>query len=140
MQEKVVIDTCVYIDLFNKGWYQHEFDGFEKLMYLAYPVLHELWIGAKGHREKQHLRRFAQTFIRLKRLILPEPSTQVKIGIVCNKLYASGKLNPKYPKIYNDICIALLSRQIGATLLTRNLQDFVQIHEVIDFKYRAVTP
>jgi len=140
MQEKVVIDTCVYIDLFNKGLYQHEVNGFEKIMYLAHPVLHELWIGAKGVREKGHLRRFAQTFIKLNRLIIPESSTQVKIGIVCNQLYAAGKLNPKYPKIYNDICIALLSRQIGATLLTRNLQDFIQIREVIDFKYREAQP
>lgn len=113
MQEKVVIDTCVYIDLFNKGLYKNEINGFEKVMYLAHPVLHELWIGARGKREKDHLRHFARTFIKLKRLIIPGPSTQVKIGIVCNKLYYSGKLNPKHPKIYNDICIALLTRQRG---------------------------
>jgi hypothetical protein len=105
-------------------------------MYLAHPVPHELWIGARGKREKDHLRHFAHTFIKLKRLIVPDSSTQVKIGIVCNTLYASGKLNPMYPKIYNDVCIALLSPQIGATLLTRNLPDFAQIREVIDFKYR----
>ena len=54
MQEKVVIDTCVYIDLFNKGLYKHEINGFEKIVYLAHPVLHELWIGARGAREKAH--------------------------------------------------------------------------------------
>lgn len=137
MQEKVVIDTCVYIDLFNKGLYKNEINGFEKIVYLAHPVLHELWIGAKGDREKDHLRRLGQAFIKLKRLIVPTASTQVKIGTVCNKLYQSGKLNPKYPRIYNDVCIALLSRQIGATLLTRNIQDFQIIRKVIDFKYRA---
>jgi predicted nucleic acid-binding protein len=140
MQEKVVIDTCVYIDLFNKGLYKQEINGFEKVMYLAHPVLHELWIGAKGKRERDHLNRFVHTFIKVKRLIVPEPSTQVRIGRVCNKLYHSGKLNPKHPKIYNDICIAMLTRQIGATLLTRNLQDFDHIREVTDFKYREAKP
>lgn len=136
MQEKIVIDTCVYIDLFNKGWYQEEINSFEKRMYLAHPVLHELWIGAKGSREKEHLRHFARAFIKLKRLITPEPATQVKIGMVCNMLYVAGKLTPKQPRIYNDVCIALLARQIGATVLTRNLADFTSIGEVIDFKYR----
>jgi predicted nucleic acid-binding protein len=109
-------------------------------MYLAHPVLHELWIGAKGKREQDHLKRFARAFIKVKRLIIPESSTQVKIGSVCNTLYHSGKLNPKHPKIYNDVCIALLTRQIGATLLTRNLYDFRSIREVIDFKYREAQP
>ena len=140
MQEKVVIDTCVYIDLFNRELYKNEINGLEKVMYLAHPVLHELWIGARGKREKKHLSRFVHTFIKVKRLIIPEPSTQVRIGKVCNMLYHSGKLDPRHPKIYNDVCIALLSRQIGATLLTRNLQDFHDIREVIDFKYREACP
>ena len=140
MQEKVVVDTCVYIDLFNKGLYKNEINGFEKIVYLAHPVLHELWIGARGEREKRHLRRFGETFIKLRRLIAPVPSTQLKVGIVCNTLYQAGRLNPKYPKHYNDVCIALLSRQIGATLLTRNIQDFQAIQEVVDFKYREAHP
>ena len=71
MQEKVVFDTGVYIDIFNKGLYQHEVDGFSKVMFLAHPVLHELWMGAKGKREIRHLIGFSSTFIRLGRLITP---------------------------------------------------------------------
>ena len=51
MQEKVVFDTNVYIGVFNQGLYQDEIDGFNKVMYLVHPVLHELWIGARKKRE-----------------------------------------------------------------------------------------
>jgi hypothetical protein len=45
MQEKVVFDTNVYIGVFNQGLYKNEINGFNKVMYLVHPVLHELWIG-----------------------------------------------------------------------------------------------
>lgn len=44
-QEKVVFDTNVYIGIFNQGFYKAEISGFNKVMYLVHPVLHELWIG-----------------------------------------------------------------------------------------------
>lgn len=136
MQEKVVFDTCIYIDLFNRGKYKIEFSGFKKIMYISHPVLHELWIGAKTEKEVNHLLNLSHTFIKLKRLIKPHPKTQLKIGIICQKLYSSGLLDPRNPKIYNDICIALLARQIGATLVTKNMKDFKIIRKVIDFKFR----
>jgi len=139
MQEKVVFDTGVYIGIFNKGLYQHEIDGFSKVMYLAHPVLHELWIGAKGRREISHLMKFSSTFIRLGRLITPSPSTQLLIGRVCQRLRSLGLIDPKNPRIYNDVCIGLLARQIGATVVTTNTKDFEKIYQVIDFKFREVS-
>ena len=139
MQEKVVFDTGVYIGIFNKGLYQHEVNGFQKVMFLVHPVLHELWIGAKGRREIRHLMRFSSTFIRLGRLITPSPSTQMLIGRVCQRLRRLGLLDPQNPRIYNDVCIALLARQIGATVVTTNTKDFDKIYQVIDFKFREVS-
>lgn len=138
MQEKVVFDTNVYIDIFNHGLYKNEIDGFSKIMYLAHPVLHELWMGAKGNAEIKHLVAFGNRFIKLGRLITPEPGTQALIGRICQKLRSKGKLNPKQPRIYNDVCIALLARQIGAMLVTRDTSDFKQIQHVIDINYRDV--
>lgn len=139
MQEKVVFDTGVYIGIFNKGLYQGEIDGFNKVVYLVHPVLHELWMGARGKREIRHLIRFGSNFIKLNRLIQPETSTQILIGKVCQKLRSSGMLEPKQPRIYNDVCIALLARQAGATVVTKNTADFEIIREVIDFRFREVT-
>ena len=139
MQEKVVFDTNIYIGIFNHGLYQDEISGLNKVMYMVHPVLHELWIGAKGNAEIKHLIRLGSTFVKLGRLIQPDPSTQILIGRVCHKLRFSGKLDPKNPRDYNDVCIALLARQIGATVITRNVDDFKRINEAIDFNFRGVT-
>jgi len=133
MQEKVVFDTSVYIGVFNQGLYEDEIDGFNKVMYLVHPVLHELWIGAKGKREINHLINFGTRFIKLGRLVVPSSTTQVLIGKVCQKLRSSGRLDPASPRIYNDVCIALLARQSGATVVTVNISDFKKIHQVVDF-------
>jgi len=139
MQEKVVFDTSVYIGVFNDGLFQDEINGFNKVMYLVPPVLHELWIGAKGKKEVNHLIRFGAKFIKLGRLVVPAASTQVLIGKVCRKLRLSGKLDPSHPRIYNDVAIALLARQIGATVVTRNIKDFENIYKLVDFRFRDVT-
>lgn len=138
MQEKVVFDTSVYIGVFNHGLFQDEINGFNKVMYLVHPVLHELWIGAKGEKEINHMINFGARFIKLRRLVVPSSSTQVLIGQVCHKLRSSGKLEPVYPRIYNDVSIALLARQIGAVVVTVNISDFEKIHQVVDFRFRKV--
>jgi predicted nucleic acid-binding protein len=138
VQEKVVFDTSVYIGVFNHGLFQDEINGLNKVMYLVHPVLHELWIGAKGKKEINHLINLGARFIRLGRLVVPSASTQVLIGQVCHKLRSSGRLDPAYPRIYNDASIALLARQIGATVVTVNISDFEKIHQVVDFRFRKV--
>jgi predicted nucleic acid-binding protein len=138
LQEKVVFDTNIYIGILNRGLHTGEVDGFNKVFYLVHPVLHELWMGAKGKREKRYLSRFGNAFIRSGRLVVPSSSTQVRIGQTCQKLRAGGKLNPAHPHIYNDACIALLARQIGATVVTENGSDFETIRTVVDFRFREV--
>lgn len=138
MQEKVVFDTCIYIGIFNRNRFTNEIDWLKKVTYLVHPVLHELWIGARGKSEIKHLTYFGKTFVKLGRLVLPEPATQIKIGRVCQKLRSTGKLDPSNPRQYNDVCIALLARQIGATVVTRDLSDFKKIQKVVDFRFRDV--
>ena len=139
MQEKVVFDTNIYIGAFNRGLYREEINGFNKVMFLVHPVLHELWMGAKGKAETRHLIKFGSLFIKLGRLVTPTPSTQIMIGRTCQKLRYSGQLDPKKPKIYNDVCIALLARQVGATVVTRNIDDYNKIKNFVDFHFRDVT-
>jgi predicted nucleic acid-binding protein len=138
MQEKVVFDTSIYIGIFNRSRFTNEINWFKKVTYLVHPVLHELWIGAKGKSEIRHLTRFGNTFVKLGRLVLPEPATQMNIGRVCQKLKSTGKLDPSNPRQYNEVCIALLARQIGATVVTLDISDFKKIQKVVDFRFRDV--
>ena len=103
MREKVVFDTNAYIGIFNRGLYQHEVNRFNKVVFLVHPVLHELWMGARGKAEILHLARFGKTFVKLGRLVQPEPSTQIMIGRVCRELRFSGKLDTTNRKLSNDV-------------------------------------
>jgi predicted nucleic acid-binding protein len=138
MQEKVIFDTSIYTGIFNRDQYTKEINWFKKVTYLVHPVLHELWLGAKGESEIRHLTRFGNTFVKLGHLVQPEPITQNKIGFVCQKLKSTGKLDPSNPRQYNQVCIALLARQIGATVVTLDISNFKKIQSVLDFKFRDV--
>lgn len=107
-------------------------------MFLVHPVLHELWMGARGKNEIRHLVKFGNRFVQLGRLVQPTPATQILIGRTCQKLRFFGKPDPKNPRGYSDVCIALLARQIGATVVTRDVDDFRKINKVIDFRFRDV--
>jgi len=135
LQKKIIVDTNVYIQIFNSGLYDHLRDPFQYVVFLAYPVLHELWMGAKGNQEVKHLAAFQNRFISLKRLIVPTVASLVLIGHTCRQLRRSGKLDPVHPKHYNDITIAAQARQIGATVFTNNVEDFKFIKKFINFKF-----
>jgi len=138
VQEKVVFDTNIYIGIFNQRLYQEEINAFNRVMFLVHPVLHELWLGAKGKKEVRHLINFGNRFVKLGRLVQPTASTQILIGRTCQKLRFAGKLEPKHPRGYNDVCIALLARQIGATVVTRDIDHFNKIKKFIDISFRDV--
>ena len=135
MQRKVIIDTSVYIDLFNKGLHKEIVDPFQHVTFLAYPVLHELWMGLKSQQEVRLLTAWRDRFIQLQRFIVPTVDTMVAIGEACLQLRASGKLDPASPKHYNDVAVSVLVRQIGALLLTKNARGFALIQSVVDFEF-----
>jgi len=92
-------------------------------------------MGAKGKREIKHLSEFQKRFVQLKRIVVPTVATLIVIGQACQKLRSSGRLDPRHPKHYNDISIAALARQVGATVITQNIRDFKTIQKVIDFEF-----
>ena len=139
MQRKIIIDTGVNIDLFNKDLHKEIINPFQHVAYLAYPVLHELWMGLKDRREIRLLTAWRDRFIQLQRLIVPTVATLVLIGEACLQLKATGKLDPTHPKHYNDVTIAAAARQVGATILTKNAKDFQIIQSVIDFDFEGLS-
>lgn len=135
MQKKIIIDTNIYIDIFNSGLHENLRNPFQYIVYLTHPVLHELWMGTKGKLEIKHLVTLQNEFIKLKRLIVPTIATLVLIGKACHQLRTSGNLDPVFPKHYNDISIAALARQIGASVVTHNIQNFKVIQHALDFDF-----
>ncbi len=138
MQRKIIIDTSVYIDLFNKGHYKEIINPFQHVTYLAYPVLHELWMGLKDRREIRLITAWRDRFIQLNRLITPTVATLVLIGEACLRLKMEGKLDPSHPKHYNDVTISATAHQVGATIITKDEKDFQTIRSFIDFDFEGV--
>ena len=138
MQRKIIIDTGVYIDLFNRGLNRGIVTPFQHVTYLSYPVLHELWMGLKDRQETRLLTAWRDRFIQLQRLVVPTVATLVLIGEACLQLKAAGILDPAHPKHYNDVAISAAARQIGATVITKNSKDFQIIQSVIDFDYEGL--
>ena len=138
MQQKIIIDTGVYIDLFNMGLNKEIINPFQQLTYLAYPVLHELWMGLRDRQELRLLTAWRDRFIQLQRIIVPTVASLVLIGEACLQLKKSGKLDPAHPKHYNDVAISAAARQIGATVITKNAKDFKIIQSVIDFEFETL--
>ena len=48
------------------------------------------------------------------------------------------ELDQRNPRQYNDVCIALLAGQIGATVVTLDISHFKRIQNVADFRFRDV--
>jgi len=137
LQKKIIIDTNIYINIFNSGLHKNLHNPFKYIVFLAPPVLHELWMGVKEKQETKHLTAIQNEFVKLKRLIVPTVSTLILIGQACHRLRNLGKLDPVYPKSYNDISIGALARQIGATVITHNTRDFIAIQSAIDFDFEG---
>jgi predicted nucleic acid-binding protein len=138
MQRKIIIDTGVYIDLFNRGLNREIINPFQHVTYLAYPVLHELWMGLQDRQEIRLLTAWRDRFIQLQRIIVPTVANLVLIGEASLQLKKAGKLDPTHPKHYNDVAISAAARQIGATVITKNAKDFQVIQSVIDFDFEAL--
>ena len=133
MQKKVIIDTNVYIGLFNKGLHKDVVNPFQNITYLAYPVMHELWMGIKNRKDLRLLTAWRDRFIRLDRFLIPTIATLNRIGEACRCMKNMGKLDPVHSKHYNDIVIATLAHQVGATVITQNRRDFELIQMAVDF-------
>jgi predicted nucleic acid-binding protein len=138
MRKKVVIDTCVYIDMFNHNRHRDQVDPFQRITFLAYPVLHELWMGLKGREEIRALTRWRDRYVALQRYIIPTVASLNRVGDVFLALRTAGQLDPVAPRHYNDVCIAVLARQVGATVLTKNEQDFKLIQSEVDIDLKIV--
>ena len=115
MQQKIIIDTNVYIDIFNDDRHQNLRNPFERIVFLAYPVLHELWMGAKGKREIKHLITFQNEFAKLKRLLIPTPSTLLSVGPDMSSTSQLRQTRPRSPEV--------LQRHIHCFISTANRRD-----------------
>ena len=125
---KVLLDTNVFIDYLraelHADWI---FGGVSHIVrFLSSVVLMELRIGANTARRQRAVDRIQAAFP-TSRLIAPLPPLFDHAGRLFRTLHGDGSgLDDRLGPV-NDLLIALTARQIGATVLTSNLDEFRQI-------------
>ena len=125
---KVLLDTNVFIDYLraelHADWI---FGGVSHIVrFLSSVVLMELRIGANTARRQRAVDRIQAAFP-TSRLIAPLPPLFDHAGRLFRTLHGDGSgLDDRLGPV-NDLLIALTARQIGAIVLTSNLDEFRQI-------------
>lgn len=125
---KVLLDTNVFIDYLRADLHaEWVFGGAgNTIRFLSSVVLMELRLGADTTRRRRAVDRIQAAFP-TGRLIAPLPSVFDHAGRLFRTLYGDGSgLDDRLGPI-NDLLIALSARQMGAVVVTTNLQEFHQI-------------
>lgn len=137
--ERVVFDSDLYIDWINAGSHEEFLLGRSFVRYMSTVVLLELQAGALGPAAAKAVGDLYRTFTRTGRLLSPSPNTFWRAGSVLRILqnHHGFDLRTRF-RLVNDCLIALSSRQVGATVITRNARDFRLIQQVAPFSLVVV--
>lgn len=126
-----LLDTSVYIENFRTGRFTGNLLRFPWIVRCSAVVLHELRRGARTPLEL----RFVTDLVRRFKIVTPSErhwfrSAEILSSIGKRKGYSSRKLR----EMAFDALIALSAREIGATLITLNREDFEEIRKLEAFK------
>jgi predicted nucleic acid-binding protein len=137
---KIVADTSIYIDFFNRGNYEDILlhNGYFK--YLAPIVLTELLLGCDTPQDRKVIENLRYISEKMGRIILYSPEDYMIAGSTLNTLrIKKGYDIKKTHTLANDVFIAVAARKIGAILFTKDKKDFETINEVMTFRLEIVT-
>lgn len=133
--ERVVFDTNLYIDWLGAGLHQDVILDRPLVRYMSTVVLLELRAGAFTPETIQAIEHLRSTFTRTRRMLSPTTETFWQTGEILQELQQRlGYDMKKRARLVNDCLIAVSSRQVGATVYTRNRRDFEAIQQVSPFK------
>lgn len=135
---KHLIDTDLYIDLIQSGktlpiireLYEHEAPG----IHFSSIVAQELLTGARSPSGRKHVEALVTPFEKAGRVVTPGHRQWKEAGdVLATVLDLRPDLKSKLPGLVNDCLLALSARSLGATLYTRNRDDFVLLQKVRHF-------
>lgn len=135
---KHLIDTDLYIDLIQTGGaapvirelYATDASG----IYFSSVVAQELLAGARTRFGKRAVETLLAPFEKARRVVTPGHREWRETGeVLAEILERRRELKSKLPALVNDCLLALSARAIGASLYTRNRDDFVMIRQMRPF-------
>lgn len=136
---KVLIDTSVYVRAIRQGrdgsTGMHLIEWFPRT-YLASVVSAELRAGVRSARGLQEVLNFTDAFGRVGRVVTPTAQSWNQAGDILARIARTRPdLSDAVRYLWNDALIALSARQVGATVVTENADDFALLREVVAFGF-----
>ena len=103
-------------------------------------VVHELLAGARTPRHRRQAALLYEPFERVRRIVTPTHLVWKEAAVVVTTLFEhTPELRSKLSRgLLNDILIALSGRSIGATVVTRNGEDFRLIQHYRTFTLEVI--
>ena len=129
---KIIVDTCLYIEWFKGNLLGHSTDLLSNIPYLSSIVAAELTAGAHTKLQQRELNKFISHYEDANRIISPDHSICLLAGKCIEKLKLPSK------NILGDTLIAMSARSIGAEVWTINKKDFTAINSVNKFKLHVI--
>lgn len=140
---KHLIDTDLYIDLIQTGktlplireLYEKEAPG----IYFSSVVAQELLAGARSPVGRRRVEILLTPFERVGRIVTPNHRQWREAGnVLAGVLERRPDLKNKLAGLVNDCLLAISARAIGATLYTRNGDDFMLLRQLRPFSLVVV--
>src|SRR5262245_59316692 len=103
-------------------------------MYFSSVVAQELLAGARSPAARKRVKTLFQPFERTGRIVTPSHNHWKDAGAILAAIMSTrADLKTKLPSLVNDCLLALSARSLGATLYTRNREDFVLVRRMLAF-------
>jgi predicted nucleic acid-binding protein len=141
---KHLIDTDLYIDLIQSGTtlplIREIYDQDTPGIYFSSVVAQELLAGARTPAARKRVEILYRPFEKASRIITPSHRLWKDAGqILAEVLRDRADLRDKLPSLVNDCLVALSARSLGATLYTRNRDDFTLLQSRRSFSLVVIS-
>jgi predicted nucleic acid-binding protein len=124
----IVIDTSVWVD-WARGNSRESLNLINsRVIYMPSIVMMELLAGTRDKNSKKIIKSTIAPFIKHSRIVNPGLKDFTKAGEVLSQLQWPAS------KKSNDVLITVLTRKIGAQLVTSNLKDFEPVCKLLNIE------
>jgi predicted nucleic acid-binding protein len=142
MPAKYVFDTNIYIHCLQDRAFAlthaDRYSRFLPLTYFSSVVAQELLVGCTDDLAVRRVQNFLRPFERVRRIVNPTYQHWKDAGLTVVKIaLRQPNLQSKKVALINDTLIALSCREIGATVVTQNIEDFKLIRRFVSFRFQG---
>jgi predicted nucleic acid-binding protein len=135
--KRTLLDTNIYIDWLNAGLHADLVVGPGRLRIMSAVVLMELRAGAVSPKAVRAVSSLSRAYAGCQRLVAPQPSLYLEAGRVLARLRKAGR-EVRRSSMVADTLIALTARSVGASVVTRDKSDFLEVRQHVDFSLEVV--